>query len=111
MNSDAAAVVIQTTTDNAESAQRIAAAVVEARLAACAQVIGPIASTYRWQERLETATEHLLQLKTTTDRAEAALAVVRRLHDYEEPELIVLPIVGGSPGYLRWLADATNELS
>jgi periplasmic divalent cation tolerance protein len=77
--------------------------VVEERLAACAQVSGPIESTYRWDGRIETATEWYGHFKTTLARAPALRARLSELHPYDTPEIIVMPIAGGDPAYLRWI--------
>jgi periplasmic divalent cation tolerance protein len=94
---------VQTTTGSAEEAERIAAALVERRFAACVQTLGPIASRYRWRGEVETAEEWLCLAKTDAERYEQAEATIRELHSYEEPEIVATPIVAGSRGYLDWL--------
>lgn len=89
-------------------ADELARDVVARRLAACAQVSGPIESTYWWRGELETATEWLVTFKTTAERYPALESHVLRHHPYEVPELVCLPIVAGNPGYLRWLAEQTR---
>jgi len=103
---DAAGQLIQaqTTVDEAALAERIAAILVEERLAACVQVLGPIRSTYRWQGALEAATEWLLLVKTTRAAFPALATRLADLHPYDEPELIAFPVEHGSPGYLAWVA-------
>ena len=81
---------------------------VDARLAACAQVIGPLASTYHWQGRLETAEEWYCFLKTTEERLPALQARLRELHPYEVPEIIAVPIADGDPAYLGWIRDSVE---
>src|SRR5204863_3267030 len=91
---------VQTTTDSRAEAVELARGAVEARLAACAQVTGPIASTYWWEEQVERAEEWQLILKLPTDRyAELAVYLTER-HSYDEPEIVATPIITGSPGYL-----------
>jgi periplasmic divalent cation tolerance protein len=97
------AIQVSTTTATKEDAQRIAAALVERRLAACVQVGGPITSCYRWQGSVETADEWLCTIKTTRETYEQVERAIRQLHPYDEPEIIALPIVAGSAGYLQWL--------
>ncbi len=94
---------VLTTAGSEEEAERIAAALVERRLAACVQTIGPIASRYRWQGEVETAREWLCLAKTEAGRYEGVEAAIRELHSYEEPEIVATPIVAGSRGYLDWL--------
>src|SRR4051812_39473162 len=91
------------TTDSRAEADRLARGLVEARLAACVQVVGPIASTYRWQGQVETGDEWLLLVKTTAQRAEELVAYLAAHHSYDTPEVIVTPIVAGNPAYLDWL--------
>jgi periplasmic divalent cation tolerance protein len=94
---------VQTTAGSEKEAERLAAALVERRLAACVQVIGPIASRYRWQGEVERAREWLCLAKTEAERYAEVEAAIRELHSYEEPEIIATPIVAGSSGYLAWL--------
>ena len=75
----------------------------EERWAACAQVQGPIESTYRWQGRVERAEEWYCHLKTTLASSPGLRARLRELHPYDTPEIIALPIVDGDPAYLRWI--------
>jgi periplasmic divalent cation tolerance protein len=96
---------VLTTVGSEEEAQTIAAALVERRLAACVQVTGPIASTYRWQGEVERAREWLCLIKTEASRYAELEAAIRKLHSYEQPEIIATPIVAGSRGYLGWIAD------
>jgi len=97
---------VQTTVPSESDGERIAAHLVDGRLAACVQVVGPIRSTYRWRGRVEEAEEWLLLVKTTTARYPAVAAAIGSLHPYAEPELIALPVVAGSKGYLAWVAES-----
>jgi periplasmic divalent cation tolerance protein len=99
---------VVTTIDSEEAAERIAAALVEQRLAACVQVLGPIASTYRWQGKVESAREWLCLAKTAASRYDELEAAIRELHPYEEPEIVATPIVAGSAGYLDWVAKSVG---
>lgn len=81
----------------------LAAALVEERLAACVQVIGPVRSTYRWRGAVETSTEWLCVAKTAEARLPALCARIRSLHAYEQPEIIATPIGAGDAGYLEWV--------
>lgn len=99
---------VTTTLPDQAAAERVAACVVEARLAACAQVLGPVSSTYRWHGVVERTTEWYCQLKTTTDRAEALQARIRELHPYEVPEIVAVPILQGNPDYLRWIEESVK---
>jgi len=103
------AIQVSTTTATKEDAQKIAAALVERRLAACVQVGGPITSVYRWQGVIETADEWLCTIKTTRAAYEQVEAAIRQLHPYDEPEIIAVPIVAGSAGYLKWLDQQVGD--
>ena len=96
-----------TTTETREEAARLARSAVEKRLAACAQVGGPISSTYWWKEAVETATEWQCVFKTTADRLEALRALLESEHSYETPEIVATPIVAGSSDYLAWIERET----
>lgn len=100
-------VVVLVTAGTADEAATIGRTVVEERLVACANVIGPIRSIYRWQGAVEDAAEHLLLLKARAADVPALERRVRALHSYDVPELLALPIREGSETYLAWLADAT----
>lgn len=103
------AVQIMTTTAEKSAASDLARRLIEGRLAACVQIDGPIESHYRWQGAIEQATEWRLMIKTTAAAASQVVAAVHELHAYDEPEILVTPIIGGSPGYLRWLSEEVDE--
>jgi periplasmic divalent cation tolerance protein len=103
------AVVVLVTTADADQAARVARALVCERLAACVNVVGPIRSIYRWEGAVEEATEHLLVVKARRADAAALEARVRALHSYDVPEVLVLPVEGGSAAYLAWLDEATRR--
>ncbi|HEU4739021.1 MAG TPA: divalent-cation tolerance protein CutA [Solirubrobacterales bacterium] len=98
-------VQVLTTAGSEEEAGRIAELLVERRLAACVQVVGPIVSRYRWQGAVEEEREWQCLAKTTRGAFEAVEAAIREVHSYDEPEIIATPIVAGSAGYLAWIAD------
>ena len=89
------------------TAQRIARALVEQRLAACVSQFAPAVSTYRWRGAIETASEIPLLIKTEAARYPEVEAAIRRLHPYELPEIIAVPIEAGLQGYLTWIAAET----
>jgi periplasmic divalent cation tolerance protein len=96
---------VLTTIDSADAAERLARGIVDARLAACVQVVGPIRSVYRWQGEVHDEQEWQCLAKTTAERLDALVEHVRGQHSYDEPEIIATPIVGGSAGYLAWLRE------
>jgi periplasmic divalent cation tolerance protein len=100
------AIVVLVTCKSPAEARRIALALVRKRLAACGNLPGtPVASIYRWKGRVESAKEALLILKTTRNRFRKLEKEIRRLHSYQVPEIIALPIISGSRKYLQWLAE------
>jgi periplasmic divalent cation tolerance protein len=102
-------VLVLTTAGSEDEAREIAHALVERRLAACVNIVPRIHSVYRWQEKVESAEEFLMIIKTTRDREEQVKSAIKELHSYELPECIVIGIDGGSEQYLRWLADSVTE--
>lgn len=86
-----------------EEAERIARMLVEGRLAACVQVVGPIASTYRWQGAIETSQEWLCLAKSHGELYEQIEKAIRGIHSYQVPEILAVPIAAGSSDYLGWL--------
>ena len=100
--------VIETTVGSSEEAERIAGHLVEARLAACVQILGPLTSVYRWKGKIEKDTEFICLAKTRAELFAAASAAIREVHSYEEPQIIALDITAGSSGYLRWLDEQTR---
>jgi len=102
-------VVVLVTTATADEAAHIARTLVEERLAACANIVGPIRSLFRWEGQVDDATEHLLLVKARAEDFALVERRVRALHSYEVPEVIALPIRAGSMPYLAWLANATER--
>ncbi len=87
------------------SADRLAKGLIEARLAACVNRLAPVQSVYRWDNRIETASEVPLLIKTTERAYLLVQAWLRARHPYETPEIIALPVVAGLPDYLDWVAQ------
>ncbi|MGP4001974.1 divalent-cation tolerance protein CutA [Streptomyces sp. 8N706] len=104
---DAAYLAVLTTTDSENRARQLAATAVEKRLAACAQIDGPVTSVYRWQEKIETEAEWRVLYKTTAARYAELEAHIKDVHTYDTPEVIVTPITAGSDAYLAWLRTET----
>ena len=98
--------VVLVTCSSPAEARRIARSVVEARLAACVNIVpGAAQSIYRWKGKVESARERLLLIKTSRRRLVKLRKTVEQLHSYEVPEFIALPIAAGSPAYLAWMED------
>ncbi len=100
---------VQTTVASKEDGEKIADALVKAKLAACVQIVGPITSTYRWRKKVETAREWLCLIKTRTDLYERVEKAILAIHSYEIPEIIAVPIERSSADYLSWINDETID--
>jgi periplasmic divalent cation tolerance protein len=99
---------VLTTVASEEEAERISRALLDSRLAACVQVLGPISSRYRWQGEVEQATEWQCLAKTEAALYPAVEEAIRATHSYEEPEILAIPVLTGSAGYLAWIKDNVN---
>ena len=97
-------VQVLTTVSSPEEAERICDALIEDRLAACVQVAGPVSSIYRWQGAVEREQEWQCLAKTEARLYEEVEAAIRRVHSYEEPEILAIPVLAGSRGYLDWIS-------
>lgn len=91
-----------------ETAQRIANHLVTEKFAACANILPPIESIYRWKGKIEQGNETLVLFKLSEDRQSTFQEKLRALHPYEVPEIIFLPVTGGLPEYLRWVAESCS---
>ncbi len=109
LESTSTARIVLTTAATLEEAERLARALVEEQLAACASLVPSVQSIYRWQGAVESATETLLLLKTYAGRVPALEARLHALHSYQTPEFLVLPVESGSRGYLEWLAASMRR--
>jgi periplasmic divalent cation tolerance protein len=105
------ALLVLTNLPDDASAHALAAALVEARLAACVNILAPCRSVYRWDGKLENAAEVPLLVKTTAARYPELEAAIRARHPYELPEIVAVPIGHGLPAYLDWVASATTPPS
>ena len=108
-NVNSAHIQVVTTTARREEAQRIASELVEARLAACVQIVGPITSTYRWQGKVENDQEWQCLIKTRGDLFVRVEEAIRHIHPYEVPEILAMPVIAGSASYLAWLDSQTID--
>src|SRR5271156_4680447 len=99
-------IAVLVTCGSAKEARKIARAVVEERLAACANILAsPVHSVYRWKGKVESAKEFLLIIKTTQARFPKLKAEVKRLHTYDVPEIIALTIAFGASNYVAWISE------
>ncbi|SRR5581483_10713100 len=100
--------VVLTTTGNRDEAEKIATALVEAEIAACVNIVGPIRSIYRWEGKVENAEEFLLVVKTWGDAYDGVEEKILELHPYDLPECIALRVERGSEQYLEWLESSVR---
>jgi periplasmic divalent cation tolerance protein len=102
-------IVVLVTCGSAKEARKIARALVEQRLAACANILAsPVQSVYRWKGKVESAKEFLLIIKTTRPRFAELSAAIKGLHSYDVSEIISLPIVAGATNYLTWISESVE---
>src|SRR6266478_5875419 len=97
--------IVLVTCASVAEARKIGRSAVEKKLAACANIVKGVQSIYRWKGRVERAREVLVLMKTTVMRLRELEREVKRVHSYEVPEFIVLPIVAGSREYLKWVKE------
>lgn len=100
--------VVFVTYPNGKAANRVSDYLLKNRLAACANHVAGVRSAYWWKGKLETAREVLVIYKTRTSLVRKFTATVKKLHPYEVPEIIALPISKGNPDYLKWIEQSTN---
>jgi|ERR1700677_4349216 periplasmic divalent cation tolerance protein len=101
--------IVLTTVADKEAAEKLAHELVERRLAACVNIVGPTRSVYRWRGNIENEQEFLLLIKTTAERTTELRSALKALHPYELPECIEIAVDGGSEEYLAWLAAETGN--
>ena len=99
---------VQTTTDSRAEAMELSRAAVAARIAACSQVAGPVASTYWWNDEIERAEEWFVFFKLPADRYQDLADFLAERHSYDDPEIVATPFVAGSPSFLDWITDETR---
>ena len=102
-------VIVTSTTGSEDAARTLASGVIEARLGACAQIVGPVTSVYRWEGAVQTDQEWRVEIKTATDQVAALIEHIKANHGYDVPEIVVTPITGGNTEYLSWLVEETRS--
>ena len=95
---------VLTTVEHKADAENIAKSLVEKRLAACVQILGPLTSYFYWQGKLDSAAEYLCLIKSRNDLFTELEAAIKSMHPYEVPEIVATPITKGGKDYLNWLA-------
>jgi len=99
--------ILVTTADTAE-AELISQTLVEKKLVACSSIVTPVSSLFHWKGNVERETEALMILKSVKNHFDEIASQVKRLHSYETPEIIAIPIIAGSEDYLKWIKTETK---
>lgn len=102
-------VVILVTASSEDECRKIATHLVENKLAACVNITQPIVSIYRWEGKIDQGQEYQLFIKSTRELFPEIKTAIAKLHSYQTPEIICLPIIDGSPDYLQWIADSVRH--
>lgn len=102
-------IVVFVTCASEDEARRLAGLLLQARLAACVNIIDGVESFFHWQGKIDRAEEHLLIIKTQAALFEELAQLINQHHAYETPEIIALPIVAGSADYLSWIEEETRQ--
>lgn len=108
MLNDPGALVVFVTVPDEPCAVKLSESLLQQRLAACIHVLPAGTSRYRWQGKIESSVEYTLLIKTTSGRFAELEAAIRRLHPYEVPEIVGVPMVAVAPSYLKWIRDETT---
>lgn len=101
--------IVLTTTPNEEEANRLAHAIVEAKLAACVQILPKMTSVYFWEGKVQTEAEHLLLIKTLNEKFDELSEFIRSNHSYEVPEIVAIDAEKVSEGYLNWMKEVMGD--
>jgi periplasmic divalent cation tolerance protein len=96
-------IVVFSTASSAEEAEKIARGLISGHLAACVNIVPAVRSFYRWQGKIEDSAEFLLVIKSSRERFDALRSSIEKLHSYEVPEVIAMPVVDGARNYLNWM--------
>ena len=101
-------IVLFITTDTAEEARKIAEVLLEQKKAACVNIIPGVNSLFRWEGKVDSARENLLVVKTKASLLSEVINLVKKVHSYDVPEIIALPIIGGNKDYLDWIGKSVE---
>lgn len=101
-------VVVLITASSEDEASKIAGVLLDNKKAACVNIVPQVSSLFRWQGKIDSARESLLLVKTEASMLDEVVRLVREIHSYDVPEIIALPIVGGSRDYLEWIGESVS---
>jgi len=102
-------IVVLMTTATREEAEKIARNLLNQKLIACANIVGPVSSLFWWKEKISQENEFLVLMKTSADLFEKLAATIKQMHSYEVPEIIAIPIANGEQTYLEWLSSCLRQ--
>lgn len=102
-------VMVMVTASSKQEAEKIAQQLLEEKLIACANIVGPVSSHFHWAGKIDKAEEYLMLMKSRADLFEALSVKVKALHSYEVPEVLALPLLKGSAAYLDWLNSSLKQ--
>ena len=109
MDAESSAIIVLVTTSTQEDAEKIGRMLIEAKLAACTNIVSGIRSIFRWDNNISVENECLMLIKTTQKRFAELESAVRQQHSYSVPEIVALPVVAGSESYLNWVRGETDK--
>lgn len=102
-------IMVIVTASSKQEAEKIAHQLLEEKMIACANIVGPVSSHFHWAGKIDKAEEYLMLMKSRAELFEALSAKVKALHSYEVPEIIALPVLKGSAAYLDWLSNSLKQ--
>ena len=102
--------LITTTVSSPEEGEKISRALVENRLAACVNIVGPVKSFYRWQDEIQQDEEYKLFIKSCSENWEELQLAIKKLHSYEVPEISMIAMKEVEPGYLNWMSEMMDKM-
>lgn len=102
-------IIVLVTTATRDEAEKITPHLLEQRLIACANIIGPVSSVFWWKGKINRESEFLVLMKTRLDLFEKVAKTIKQMHSYEEPEIIAVPITKGEQSYLNWLNSSLEK--
>lgn len=102
-------IVVFVTASSMEEAEKISSNLIESKLAACVNMIDGVKSLFFWKDKVDTAREVILVIKTKKSKLPAVIKLVKSIHSYELPEIIALPVIGGEKKYLSWIDESLNR--
>lgn len=102
-------IIVLMTTATREEAEKITHSLLEKKLIACANIVGPVSSLFWWKEKINRENEFLVLMKTSAVLFEKLATSIKQMHSYEVPEILAVPITKGEPSYLEWLSDSLRK--